>query len=161
MPVDAQGVRDEIVLEVGDVDPVTGDTPTDPADGVLYNRVDWLWDRFAAKDRIAPGLREMYVKRSCLRIILAVLAQKRFDVTDVLAGFGMKANQVWDHYNSLYECVKAEIEVAERKYGASVTPVGSRLRTRAPVRALFPPDGNSPRYGGDLYTRRTYRAVRR
>jgi hypothetical protein len=154
-------IRNQITLEIGDIDPLTSDPPALPVDGLIYQRIDFLWRRYASKDAIAPGLRELYTKRAAIRMILAVMVQRRFDVSDVLTGFGMKANQIWEHYQEMHACVKAEIEATEAKFAVSVTPAGGRLKTRAPVTPRHRPDANAPRYGGDPYWRRGPGAARR
>lgn len=156
MAATATEIKEQIIFEVGDVDPVTGDRPIDETEGLLFTRIDWLWDRWASQGQVAPGLRELFVKRSCIRMVMAVLAQKRFDVTDVLAGFGMKASQVYDHYSAMHDCCKAEILFVLNRYAVSTRPVAGRLVTRAPVTPRRPPDANSPRYGGDPYYRRRF-----
>lgn len=151
MPITADDIKEQILLETGDVDPATGDSPAVAEDGLIYNRLDTLWEMYAAKDRIAPGLRKLYVKRDALRMVLAALAQLRFDVSDVLAGLTMKAGQVWSHFWDLHECCKGEIQAAEKQARVSGGYRGGRLATKAPITPVHPPDGNARRYGGDLY----------
>lgn len=151
MPFTADDIKEAILIEVGDVVRETGDAPASPQAGLLYNQIDSIWDRYAAKDQVAPGLRALYTKRDCLRIILGVLAQKRFDSADVLAGMTFKVGQIWTHYQDLLTCCKDEIASVEKKFGGSSTFRAGRMVTRAPVTPYYPPDANNPRYGGSPY----------
>lgn len=157
MPVNAEDIRGLILLEVGDINPTTGEPPATPSAGLLYNQIELLWDRYAAKDQVTPGLRQLYVKRDCIRLILGVLAPRLFDASDVLAGFTFKANQIWGHYQEMHVCCKGEIQAVEAKFGGGPGYKAGRLTTRAPVTPLSPPDANAPRYGGSPYRGRRRR----
>ena len=158
MALTADDIKQMIQDEVGDITRL-GRVPTVPTDGLIYQRIDDLWIKHAAKDQIAPGLRELYTKRDCLRIILGVLAPRRFDTSDVLAGLTIKAGQIWTHYQELLECCKTEIASVESKHGGSGAYLGGRLLTRAPYTPRYPPDANNPRYGGTPYIARRRRGI--
>lgn len=148
MTLTAVQIQDQIIREVGDVDSTTGDQPGDPDDGVLAINIRFLWTKYAAKDRIAPGLRELYVKRACVRMVLAVLAQRRFDAVDVLAGLNAKTGQVWDHYQEMHKCAKEEIVAILKATAGSefgVTPLTTAAPTVSNTGCLDP---NHPYYGG-------------
>lgn len=151
MAITADDVKQEILLEVGDVAEGSIDPPLVPEDGVVYRNIDRLWRMYAAKDQVAPGLRALYVKRAALRIILAALGRQAFDVSDVLAGLTIKANAIWQHYWDLHECCKGEISAIEAQRRVNGTPRGTALTRQYPVTPARPPDGNAPIYGGDLY----------
>jgi hypothetical protein len=149
MPVTAAEIRQQIIDEIGDVEFDTGDTPADPSDGVVYQAMPLLWRKYAAKDRVAPGLRELYVKRAGIRMILGVLAQKRFDTADALAGATNKINQVWEHYQQMHEAIRDEIAsiLEQHAPGRRAYRVGA-IEKQAPITTSRPPDPNAPRYGG-------------
>ena len=112
-----------IILTVGDVDPVTGDYPPQtPATGVLENLVPMLWAKYQAKDGIAAGLRELYVRRDAYRAVMAIGAQKWFDTADNLSGLSIRGSQIYKHYQDMYDCAKAEIEAVEKAVAKSVAP---------------------------------------
>jgi hypothetical protein len=151
-------IKELILLEVGDLDASTGD-PASP--GLLAGRIDMLWDRYAAKDLVAPGLRELYTKRACLRLVLAVLAPRRFDAADTSAGPNIKANQIYQHYWDLYDCIKGEIGAVEQQAATGARDYrAGRLTTAAPITAAYPPEANALRYGGTPYRARRGRVHR-
>lgn len=156
MPITSTDITDQILLETGDIDPTTGDAPVTVDEGLVFQNLDRLWLQYAAKDQVAPGLRALYVKRAALRMILANLAQKRFDVSDVLAGLTLKASAIWQHFSDLHEDCKAEIKALEASVSANGGPRGGRLTTRAPIVAAHPPDANDLHYGGSPYRGRRY-----
>lgn len=161
MAVTAEDIQEQIILEIGDVDPATGDPPANPATGVIANQIELLWDRFAAADAIAPGLREQYVKRAAIRMVLAVLRPKFFDMADTVAGPNYKLSQVVKGYELMLEqtdeditVVKAGGTLASRSYQAE------QITTTAPYTPSYPPDANwTRRYGGSPYARRHGRRV--
>lgn len=114
-------VKQAIIDSVGDVDPTTGDSPTDAEDGVIALSIDTWWEMFASKDTVGPGLRTAYVRREAIRRVLAVLAQKRFDVADNLSGLSIRAGQIYKHYQDMLADVAQEIKTVE----ASVTRGGA------------------------------------
>jgi hypothetical protein len=148
-------VKQQIVLEVGDVDPQTGDPPAPASAGIIAQRIDYLWERHAAWDQVRVGLRELHCRQSAIRLVLGVLAPRRFDSSDTRAGLSIRAHQLVDSYQQMLETVTADIACA-RKAGASGTVAGTsaytgaRLTTKAPVTAPWPPDPNAMRYGGTM-----------
>jgi hypothetical protein len=154
----ADDIQEQIILEVGDVDPASGDPPARPEDGVLARRMDVLWRRFAAKGPLAPGLRELYVKRACVRLVLGILAQRRFDAADTIEGLSLKANQIYEHYLEMQRTVQAEIEATEGQFATGRRAYrGGTIARTAPVSPPRPPDANRARYGGSPYAARRRR----
>lgn len=151
MPITADDVKGLILLETGDVNPATGDPPAEGEDGVVADQLDTLWVAYAAKDQVAPGLRAAYVKRAAIDLILAQLARRVFDVSDVLAGLTMKANAVWAHYQDMRAGAQAEIDALEARTRAGGASKGGAITRTAPITPARPPDGNDLRYGGSLY----------
>lgn len=163
MAITEADVKQQIVLEVGDVNPTTGDPATTPgqagSDGIIWSRIDYLWTRYGAWDQVAAGLRELYCRRAAIRLVLGVLSPRRFDTTDTQAGASFRANQLWEHYLAMLEAVSAEIADALRAAatpgggpstgGASSPYQGALIAKRAPV-PVRPgaPDPNALPYGG-------------
>lgn len=157
MPITAADIKEQIILECGDIAEGSIDPPAVPQDGLIARNIDRVWTMYAAKDTVAPGLRALYTKRAVLRMILAQLGRRTFDVSDVLAGLTIKANAIWQHYWDLHECCKGEIDVVEKQRRLGGTPRGGVLTRQYPVVSPRPPDGNAPTYGGDLYRGRVPR----
>jgi hypothetical protein len=155
--VTAAEIQTQILLEVGDVDPATGDPPTVAANGVVYGKLEWLWTRYAYADAVAPGLREQLVKRSAILMVLAVIRPKSFDMADTLAGPSYKLSQVVKGYEELLSQTDTDIKQLKSDLaGASSGSYKVDTITRtAPYTPDYPPDGNWwRRYGGSPYTRR-------
>lgn len=151
----ATGIKAGLILEIGDVDPSTGGTPA-PGDGLLEGAVDGLWDRWAARDLVAAGLRELYVRRSCLELVLAVLIPRLVDVQDNTAGLGIKGSQVVAGYERKLARTQAEIDRIETiaaRVGASAIQLG-KLAHRSPVEPRIGPNPSNRRYGGTVGRRR-------
>lgn len=157
MPVTEVEVKQQIILEVGDVDPENGDPPVPASAGIVASRIDYLWERFAAWDQVRIGLRELYCRQSAIRLVLGVLAPRRFDSTDSRAGLSLRAHQLVDSYQDMLETVTKDIETLKKTPGGAVgTGVGtgyrsSRLVTTSPVSPItWPPNPNAMRYGGTV-----------
>lgn len=150
MPITADDLKDLIIAEIGDLDPATLGAPS-PGTGLLEANIDAIWDRYAAKDQVAPGLRAAYTRRDCIRLVRGAFSRRAFDVSDVLAGLTMKAGQIWAHLQDMHQSALDEIAALERKYAGSATIAGGPILRRAPITPAAPPDGNNRRYGGDLY----------
>jgi hypothetical protein len=134
VPLTEEQVLEVIILEIGDVDPITGDSPPAvPASGVLEALVPVLWTKYYAKDGIAPGLRELYTRRDALRRVMAIGMQKWFDTADNLSGLSIRGSQIYKHYQDMYDCSKAEIKAVEEALGKSFAPaIGVMGRTYCP-----------------------------
>lgn len=144
-------LQDQILREVGDVQPGTGDPVTNPAQGIVYASLDYLWARHAGQDQVSPGLRELYVKRDALEMILAVLIQRRLDVNDQRAGLRIRADQIVTNYEHKLDRVLAQISGTEKAVVSGSNAYRSaRIRTRSPIAAPYPPDPSSTRYGGSV-----------
>lgn len=120
-------VKQAIIDSVGDVDPTTGDAPTDAEDGVIALSIDVWWEMFASKDTVGPGLRMAYVRREAIRRVLAVLAQKRFDVADNLSGLSIRAGQIYKHYQDMLTEANEEIKATEGSVTRGGSPAVGRL----------------------------------
>lgn len=152
MPITAYEIQQQIILEVGDVHPATGDPPSDPADGIIATRMHFLWDRYAPWDTVAIGLRELFVRQAAIRLVLGVLAPRRFDFTDSRAALSVRAHQLVESYQQMLADVTKQIEGTKKVAAASGAGGyrGSRLATTAPVEAVYEPDPNALRYGGTV-----------
>jgi len=117
-------IQELIIASIGDVMADTGDTPTVEGTGVLATLVPLLWEQYEAKDTVAPGLRELYVRRDSLRRVMAVLAQKRFDVADNLSGLSIRGSQIYQHYQAMYDCAQKEIAAAEKAANRGGVAIG-------------------------------------
>lgn len=150
MALDEDEIQEVIILSIGDVDPVTGDTPPSvPANGVLEQLVPVLWEKYEAKDTIAPGLRELYVRRDSLRRVLAIGAQKWFDTADNLSGLSIRGSQIYKHYQDMYDCAKMEIAAVEKAAAKSVAPaIGTMTTTFCPP--VYAPGGIPPHYQSEV-----------
>lgn len=150
MAITEAEVKQQIILEVGDVDPQTGDPPIPASAGVIAQRIDYLWDRFSAWN---PCLRELYCRQAAIRLALGVLAPRRFDSSDTRAGLSIRAHQIVDSYVQMLEATTAEIEVVKKSGGASAgvgAYRGRRLVHTTPVEATSLLDPNALRYGGTM-----------
>jgi hypothetical protein len=158
VPVTEDVVKELIILEVGDVDPATGDPPAVPADGILADQITSIWERYASKSLIYPGLQELYVKRSCIEMVLGVLKARRFDFADNRLGLQVRAQQIVAAYERMYARVTGEI--AELEGAAAAVGKGSGsyqaapIIRSAPIVPCYPPDANWPRYSGTPYAAR-------
>jgi hypothetical protein len=156
MAITESDVKAQIILEVGDVDPQTGDPPTSGAIGVIAGRIDYLWARYAAWDQVAAGLRELYARQAAIRLVLGVLSPRRFDSSDSRAGLSVRANQLWEHYSAMLTAVGQEIEQARASAAASggassgSAYLSGRIAHRVPVPVAWPPDPNAMKYGGTV-----------
>lgn len=154
MPVTELEVKQQIILEVGDVDPQTGDPPSPASGGIVASRIDYLWERFAAWDQVKVGLRELYCRQAAIRLVLGVLAPRRFDSSDTRGGISIRAHQLVESYQEMLETVQHDIEYARKSGGGSggagSAYRGARLTTTAPVDPCVPPDPNAMRYGGTV-----------
>jgi hypothetical protein len=138
-------IKEQILLEIGDLD-ANGDPPVADATGVVADRIDFLWDRYAAKDLVMPGLRELYVKQAALRMLRAVLAPRVLDVTDTVTGNAYKANQLWTHYGELLADAMEQIRELQRRGGRSGGYRYGRIRAAYPAARGLPPSP-SPELG--------------
>lgn len=151
MAVTVAEVQDLILLEVGDIDPTSGD----PGIGVLRLHINALWDRYSDKALIAPRLQELYVKRAALELVLAVLSA-RVDFTEGPTGLSVKQSQQVADRRAQLAAVQAEIARVERQALTTRGPAVGALTTTAPVTPPVPPpgpllDANDPGYGGSPY----------
>jgi hypothetical protein len=129
--VTVDDIKEQILLEIGDLD-ANGDPPVGTL-GVVADRIDFLWDRYAAKDLVAPGLRELYVKQAALRMLRGVLAPRVLDVSDIVTGNGYKANQLWTHYAELLADVMGQIKELQRRGGRTGGYRHGRITARYPA----------------------------
>ncbi len=152
MALTEEEILEVIILSIGDVNPVTGDSPpSPPSNGVLAQLVPVLWNKYQAKDGIAPGLRELYTRRDALRRVMAIGAQKWFDTADNLSGLSIRGSQIYKHYQDMYDCAKAEITAVEKAVAKSVAPaIGNMTTTYCPP--IYAPGGIPPHYAHSVCT---------
>lgn len=152
MPITPLDIQQQIILEVGDVDPRTGDPPATPEEGIIATRMHVLWDRYARWDTVAVGLRELLCRQAAIRLVLGVLAPRRFDFTDGRAGLSVRAHQLVESYQQMLTDVTTQIAGLKKAAAASGAGGyrGSRLATTAPIEAAYEPDPNALRYGGTV-----------
>lgn len=155
MPITSVDVQQQIILEVGDVDPRTGDPPAAPELGIIAQRMHFLWDRYAQWDTVAAGLRELFVRAAAIRLVLGVLKPRRFDFSDTRAGLSVRAHQLVESYQQALEDTEKALAAARRAAAASGGGAnggyrGARLVHAAPVEPLYPPNPNAMRYGGTV-----------
>lgn len=118
-----------IIDSVGDVDPTTGDTPTDPDSGAISLGIETWWELYASKDLVGPGLRAAYTRRDAIRRVMAILAQRRFDVADNLSGLSIRAGQIYRHYQDMLDGSKDEIKALEASATGGGNPATGRITT--------------------------------
>lgn len=152
MAVTELEVKQQIILEVGDVDPQTGDPPMPASAGIIATRIDYLWERHAAWDQVGSGLRELHCRQAAIRLVLGVLAPRRFDFSDTRASLSVRAHQLVESYQQMLEEVCEEIVRAKTAGRASAVGGyrGARLVHTAPVEVTTEPDPNALRYGGTV-----------
>jgi hypothetical protein len=155
--IEADDIKDAILTELGDIDPVTGNTPAAGRDGIVADQIDYLWERHAAKDLVAPELRELYVKAACIELILGVLDPRLVDTQDNAAGLGIKGSQVIASYERKLARIQDQIEKIERlamaRHGGTIKL--AQMANTQPKRPQYPPNPSSQRYGGTAFRRRT------
>jgi hypothetical protein len=125
--LDVDDIRQLIIDSVGDVYPTTGDAPTDPDDGVIATNFDAWWELFASKDTVGPGLRMAYTRREAIRRVLAVGAQKWFDVADNLSGLSIRAGQVYKHYQDMLADTGDQIKAIEGSLTKGGAPTSAKM----------------------------------
>lgn len=134
-----------LVLEVGDT-----------ADGLLAQNVSLLWERYADKALVYPGLQAQYVKRSLIDLALGV-ARSQVDY-DVHNQFAAKGSQEGVRLTQMRQEAQSEINRLERQARAMPGAVVGQLTATAPQSApstapTYPngPEANDERYAGSPY----------
>jgi hypothetical protein len=118
----------QIITEtVGDVDPTTGD-PTTATTGVIARSIELWWESYATF-AASPALRMALVRKQAIRRVMAVLAQKRFDVADNLSGLSIRGNQIYQHYQEMYNCARDEVNALVVVAARTGTPTGQQNTT--------------------------------
>lgn len=126
--------------------------------GVLAANIPTLWTRWAGKLSVHPDLRDLYVRRDCIRLVLPAM-RKKADIAQ--AGGGSVRTSAWfDHLLSMLAEIQAEIVRIERRAAASrpgvVTPI-TTVTGSVPLDSPNAPapdpyvDANAPIYRGDPY----------
>jgi hypothetical protein len=155
--IEADDIKDAILTELGDIDPATGNAPLAGQDGIVGDQMDYLWERYAAKDLVAPELRELYVKAAAIELILGVLDPRLVDVQDNAAGLAVKGSQVITAYERKLARVQDRIEKIERlaaaRHGGNIKL--AQMANTQPKRPQYPPNPSDQRYGGTAFRRRT------
>lgn len=145
-------VQHLIVARVGDVDPATGDPAATLTAGVVWQHMNDLWDGYANVAAISPGLRELYVRRDAIDLVIATISG-RVDFT-ASANLSIRRHQQIDTRLKQREAVEMEIERVEKFALAQRVPAMGQLTTVEPVSPPFPlgPNANSPTYSGSPYS---------
>jgi hypothetical protein len=134
-----------LVLEVGDT-----------ADSLLATNVALLWDRYADKALVYPGLQAQYVKRSLVDLALGV-ARSQVDY-DVHNQFAAKGSQESGRLLQLRQEVQLDINRLEKLAVSRASAVVGQMTATAPQSApstapTYPngPEANDERYAGSPY----------
>jgi hypothetical protein len=147
--------RQQLLIDlVGDLDPVTGDLPLVPGDGIVHQRMADLWARYADKALFSPRLRELYVVRDACDLLLSIVTP---EVTVSAQGSNVALS---DRVRNLAARRKdAQDEIIRIELGpdggASRAPSIGPLVNVVPIPPPWPgaPDANSQRYSGSPYLR--------
>lgn len=149
-----------IVDLVGDIDPVTGDVPAVPGDGIIHYHMAELWERYADKAAMSARLRELYVQRDACDLVLSVVAP---EVNMSAPGASISLSSRASTYLARRNACQQEIERVESNAGLIAAETG--VQTGRPVMvmissvepisppSIFPgaPNANDPRYTGSPY----------
>lgn len=125
---------------------------------LLATRIAAIWAKWAGKANIHPDLVYLYVRRDCIRIMLAK-NRKKADFSQA-SGVTMKTGSWFDHLVSMLTETTTEIVRIERRAAASRPGVVTQLATTT---GSVPPDSpnapqpsdlldaNNPGYAGSPY----------
>jgi hypothetical protein len=119
-----------------------GDTET----GILASTIDLLWLKNA--DRADLYTRFLYTKRDALDVLMATVRMKvDFKALD---GASVSLSDLMDHLQQMRDDVEGLID--DEQAGILNAPAIGDITTTAPIMPPpFWPDGNDPRYKGDIY----------
>lgn len=141
-----------IAREVGDVDEATGD-PVLPASqgstGIVMRNISRIWLSYASKETFSPYLRDLYTRRDCLDMVIAVL-ESQVDTTSLSGNVSLKLSQRIAARQHQRFAIQTEIDRIER---IPYAPTSGAITVTAPVSAPYSngPDANDARYLGSPY----------
>lgn len=163
MALTAAQVQALIIAQVGDIDPATMHPPvfTPPAasPGIIATNMAVLWERWASLDVVAPGLRELVVKRGAIELVIATLRDRAVDIGQPGTGLVVKE---WERVQTLQEQLKevnAQIKTLMQASTGRAKGASEVLPNQWPIPApVIPepvapggPDANDTRYTGSPY----------
>lgn len=141
--ISAQQEWDLLLQEVGD-------------DGTCQDQIDVIWESFSDKASIRR-LQRCYTKRTCLEILLG---KARNDLTQEIPNeLKIAKKERFGNLQLLWTANEAELTRLEKRYQALKTGAAGPIAAVSPrpapgltpIPILGQPDGNDPRYRGDLY----------
>lgn len=152
------------VAQVGDVDPATGDPVAATAQGttgIVMQNIGYLWEKYSTVAEYSSLLRDLYVRRDALDMVIGVL-EVQVDIEQDNFQLELKLSQRVKARLEQRAAVQAEVERVEKKLTASLgTKIGDITKqvpipppdfTTPPDSELFRPDANAPVYvGGSPY----------
>lgn len=149
-----------IIALVGDLDPVTGDVPITPDDGIVAQNIEALWERHENKAALSPALRAAYVQRDAINLVLTILAPE-VDTTPPMGG-SVRLQQRVATYQARLAAAQAELQRLESTPGipgglvAIGVPVVGLIARQTPYGPppYGTPDPNAQVYGGSPVRRR-------
>jgi hypothetical protein len=157
-----------IVLEVGDLDPATGDPPVPGGAGMIASNISTIWATYADKALIAPRLQELYTRRRALDMLIGTILRHQVDVTQGDPTLAVRQNQRVVAAQQQRKDVQTEIDKVESlalaARGGAVAPI-TQQEPVTPQDAVnreyqqnpWFPDAGNQRYSGSPY----YPRVRR
>lgn len=164
MTITATQVQALIIARVGDIDPATMHPPvfTPPAasPGIIATNMAVLWERYAAADVIAPGLRELIVERDAIKMVIATLRDRAVDIGQPGTGLVVKEFERIETLQQQLKDVNTQITGLLAASGARAKGAADLILAQQPITSVdmanavpLPlPDANDIRYGGNPYT---------
>lgn len=167
MPLSDTEAQLLIVRRIGDVDPETGD-PVQPTStggtGIVLANITRLWAQHASKATLSTTLRDLYVQRDGLDLVIGVL-ERLVDMVAINGAVSLRLSQRIAARQKQRDAVQSEIQRIE---AALPTSAGTGALAVGPIATVAPisrpawgdlppnsspygPDANDPRYGGSPY----------
>lgn len=162
MAITAADVQRMIVLEVGDLDPATGDPPVAGGAGMIASNISTIWATYADKALLAPRLQELYTKRRALEMLMGTILRHQVAVSQGDPTLSVRQDQRFLGAQKQYDNVQAEIDKVEnmvaKTRGGAVGPITQQepvtpqdARDRLNQQDLLYPDPGAPWYSGSGY----------
>jgi hypothetical protein len=167
MPLSDTEAQLLLVRKIGDVDPDTGD-PVQPTSvggtGIVLANITRLWSSHSSKANLSTTLRDLYVQRDGLDLVIGVL-ERLVDLVAINGAVNVRLSQRIQARQKQRDAVQSEIQRIEAALPsnssagrlsvgpiAAVTPISRPSWGDLPPNASpYGPDANDPRYGGSPY----------
>lgn len=155
-----------LVNQVGDVDPATGDPVRPTAQGktgIVMENLPALWEKYSGKAGISTDLRDLYVRRDAIDLVIGVL-EIQVDMVQDNYQLVLHLNQRVATRQKQRDVLQTEIERVEKKLQGSFgirygditrkVPIPPPPLTQPADSENYRPDADAPVYtGGSPYFR--------